>query len=97
MGSRKQEATVLTPVIVDNTAEPPVRSIAVTRMFVIRQNTMKTQCTYGPYRAWMTSKKVWAFGALLFSSMARVAKRRIWTVAPVEFRNEHLRQSTLMH
>lgn len=30
----------------------------------------------------MTSRKVCALGALLFSSMANVAKRMIWTVAP---------------
>lgn len=34
-----------------------------------------------------TSRKVCALGALLFNSIARVAKRRIWTVAPDAYQN----------
>lgn len=49
----------------------------------MRQNTMKTMWTVVPYRARITSRKVCALGARRFNSMARVAKRRICTVAPI--------------
>lgn len=39
-GNRKQAATVGTPVSEVTTADPPVKSIAVTRMFVINPKTM---------------------------------------------------------
>jgi hypothetical protein len=48
MGRRKQAAAVCTPVRDVMTAEPPVSSMAVTRMLVMRQKTMKTICTTVP-------------------------------------------------
>jgi hypothetical protein len=48
MGSRKHAAAVGTPVRDVMTADPPVSSIAVTRMLVMRQNTMKTTWTVVP-------------------------------------------------
>lgn len=33
----------------------------------------------------MTSRKVWALGAFFFSSMAIVANKMIWTVAPLAY------------
>jgi hypothetical protein len=48
IGRRKQAAAVGMPVRDVTTADPPVRSIAVTRMFVIRPNMMKTRCAYTP-------------------------------------------------
>ncbi|EKG18540.1 hypothetical protein MPH_04342 [Macrophomina phaseolina MS6] len=47
-GSRKQAAAVGTPVRAVTTAEPPVRSIAVTRILVIRPKTMKTMWVTAP-------------------------------------------------
>lgn len=41
----------------------------------------------------MTSRKVWAFGALRFNSIARVAKRRICTVAPEAYQKGPLIES----
>jgi len=52
------------------------------RIFVISPKTMNVQCAAVPYRALITSRKVWALGARRLSSMARVAKSRICTVAP---------------
>lgn len=57
-------------------------TIEVTRMFVIKPNIVKTIWAQTPYLALMTSRNVWAFGAFLFNSMAKVANRMIWTVAP---------------
>ena len=42
-GSKKQAAGVGIPVREDTTAEPPVNSMAVTRMLVIRPKTVKTR------------------------------------------------------
>jgi hypothetical protein len=47
-GSRKQAAAVGIPVIELATAEPPARSMADTRMFVIRQKTIYTTCVKRP-------------------------------------------------
>lgn len=41
----------------------------------------------------MTSRNVWALGALRFNSIARVAKRRICTVAPEAYQNGPLVES----
>lgn len=41
-GSRKQAAGVGIPVRLETTAEPPVNSIAVTRMLVMSPKTVKT-------------------------------------------------------
>jgi hypothetical protein len=76
-GSKKHAAAVCMPVREVTTAEPPVKSIAVTKMFVKRPKQMYTQWVMRPYRARMTSRKVCAFGALLFNSMAIVANRMI--------------------
>lgn len=57
-GSRKQAAGVGIPVKDDTTAEPPVNSMAVTRMLVIKPNTVKVMCAYVPYLALMTSRNV---------------------------------------
>jgi hypothetical protein len=85
------------------TAAPPVNNMAVTRMLVIMPKTVKTldyiryapECdpissykwVVVPNRALITSRKVCAFGALLLSSMAILAKSRIWTVAPEAYQN----------
>jgi hypothetical protein len=45
-GRRKQAAAVGIPVREVTTADPPVSSIAVTRMFVIRPNIINTRCVY---------------------------------------------------
>jgi hypothetical protein len=47
------------PVKEDTTADPPVNNIAVTRMFVIKPNTVKTICAPTPYLALITSRKVY--------------------------------------
>jgi len=68
-----------------------------------QQKTMYTMCVAGPYRALTTSRtgpsqqpfiegevggiQVCALGARLFNSMARVANRMIWTVAPAAYQN----------
>jgi hypothetical protein len=57
-GSRKQAAGVGTPVRAVKAALPPVRSIAVTRMFVINPKTVKTKCVSLPYLALITSRNV---------------------------------------
>jgi hypothetical protein len=57
-GSKKQAAGVGMPVKDETTAEPPVKSIAVTRMLVINPKTVKTMWVWVPYRALMTSRKV---------------------------------------
>lgn len=44
MGSKKQAAAVGMPVKLVTTAEPPVSSIAVTRMFVQRPKMIKVIC-----------------------------------------------------
>lgn len=85
MGRRKQAAAVGIPVKSLTTAEPPASNIAVTKMLVTRPKVMNTACVTTPYLALMTSRKVCAFGDRRFSSMARVAKRRIWTVAPLAY------------
>ena len=85
MGSRKQAAAVGTPLSELATAEPPVSSIAVTSILVIRPKVRYTACVTTPYRALITSRKVCALGALLLSSIARVAKSRICTVAPLAY------------
>jgi hypothetical protein len=85
MGSRKQAAAVGTPLKELATAEPPVSSIAVTRMLVMRPKVRYTACVTTPYRALMTSRKVCAFGARRLSSMAKVAKSKICTVAPLAY------------
>jgi len=59
-GSKKQAAGVGIPVRVETTAEPPVNSIAVTRMLVMRPKTVKTKWAGVPYRALMTSRKVYS-------------------------------------
>lgn len=51
--------------------------MAVTRILVMRQNTINTSCTAVPYRARRASRKVWALGARLLSSMASVANNII--------------------
>jgi hypothetical protein len=81
-GRRKQAAAVGTPHKELATALPPVNNMAVTRMLVMRPNTKNTMCVTTPYLALMTSRNVCALGARLFNSIARVAKSRIWTVAP---------------
>lgn len=43
IGSKKQAATVLMPVRELMTAAPPVKSMAVTRMFVMMPKTAKTR------------------------------------------------------
>lgn len=48
IGKRKQAAAVGTPVRDVTTAEPPVSSMAVTRMFVMSPKVMKTPCVAGP-------------------------------------------------
>ncbi len=48
IGSRKHAAAVGTPVREVTTADPPVSSIAVTRILVIRPKTMYTPCVAGP-------------------------------------------------
>ena len=63
-GRRKQAAGVGIPVSEDTTAEPPVNNIAVTRMFVIKPKTVKTRCASAPYRALMTSRKVYGLSVL---------------------------------
>ena len=47
-GNKKQAATVCIPVKLVTTAEPPVNSIAVTRMFVKNPKTIKTQWVVAP-------------------------------------------------
>ena len=58
-GSKKQAAAVGIPVKEETTAEPPVNSIAVTRMLVIKPKIMKTTCAGVPYLARITSRKVY--------------------------------------
>lgn len=53
-----------------------------TDSLVISPNTINTTCVTPPYLALTTSKKVCAFGALLFNCTASVAKSNICTVAP---------------
>lgn len=48
-GNRKTVAAVGTPVKFSITAAPPVKSMAVTRMLVKQQKTMKTPCVAPPY------------------------------------------------
>lgn len=45
----------------------------------------------------MTSMKVCAFGACRLSSIAMVAKSRIWTVAPLAYLKEIAQQKTTSH
>lgn len=59
-GSRKHAAGVGIPVRLETTAEPPVNNIAVTRMLVMRPNTVKTKWADVPYRALTTSRKVYS-------------------------------------
>lgn len=47
-GRRKHAAAVGTPVREVTTAEPPVRSMLVTRMLVKRPKAMKTECVAVP-------------------------------------------------
>jgi hypothetical protein len=70
MGSRKQAAAVGTPHSALATALPPVKSMAVTKILVMRPKVKKTTCVITPYLALITSRKVCAFGARLFSLMA---------------------------
>ena len=58
-GSKKQAAAVGIPVSDDTTADPPVNSIAVTRMLVISPNTVKTAWVVVPYLALITSRNVY--------------------------------------
>jgi hypothetical protein len=58
-GRRKQAAGVGMPVRAENAADPPVKSIAVTKMFVKRPKTVKTRWAAVPYLARMSSKKVY--------------------------------------
>ena len=58
-GSKKQAAGVGIPVSDDTTADPPVSSIAVTRMLVMSPKTVKTAWVIVPYRALITSRKVY--------------------------------------
>ena len=81
-GRRKQAAAVGIPVSEVTTAEPPVNSMAVTKILVMRPKTVNTRCAYMPYLALIASRNVCAFGARRLSAMAIVAKSRIWTVAP---------------
>lgn len=45
------------------------------------------KCVVVPNLALITSRKVWALGARLLSSMAILANNRIWTVAPEAYQN----------
>jgi hypothetical protein len=58
-GRRKQAAGVGMPVKAVTTADPPVNSIAVTRMLVIKPKMMNVICVGVPYLALMTSRKVY--------------------------------------
>lgn len=58
-GNKKQAAGVGIPVRLDTTADPPVNNMAVTRMLVIRPKTVKTRWAGVPYRALITSRKVY--------------------------------------
>src|SRR5438034_4565114 len=49
-GRRKQAAAVGMPVSELTTTDPPVSSMAVTRMLVMRPNVVKTRCAYVPTR-----------------------------------------------
>jgi hypothetical protein len=60
-GSRKQAAGVGIPVREETTADPPVNNMAVTKILVIKPNTVKVMCAYVPYLALMTSRKVYKF------------------------------------
>jgi len=58
-GSKKHAAGVGIPVSDDTTADPPVNNIAVTRILVISPKTAKTAWAIVPYRALITSRKVY--------------------------------------
>jgi hypothetical protein len=86
IGRRKQAAAVGTPQRELATALPPVNSIAVTRMLVMRPKIKKTMCVTTPYLALMTSRKVCALGARRLSLSARsVTARWSLTVRPERF------------
>lgn len=57
-GSRKHPAAVGTPQREVATADPPVKSIAVTRILVMTPNVMYTPCVTGPYLARIASRNV---------------------------------------
>jgi hypothetical protein len=78
---------VCMPVKALTVAEPPTINMRDTKMFVAKPKTRNTMWAKVPYRALIISRYVWALGARLLSSMARVAKRRIWTVAPDAYQN----------
>ena len=71
-GSRKHAAGVGIPVRLETTAEPPVNNIAVTRMLVMRPNTVKTKWADVPYRALTTSRKVYSSQYLSFGVRSRL-------------------------
>ena len=58
-GSKKQAAAVGIPVRLETTADPPVSSIAVTRMLVMSPKIVKTAWARVPYRALITSRNVY--------------------------------------
>ena len=58
------------------TAEPPRSNIAVTIMLVINANTRKTLWELLPYLARIISRKVCAFGAFRFNSIAKIPNNK---------------------
>ncbi len=70
------------PVMALTTAAPPRISIAVTIKFVRMQKNKNTKCAAVPQRARTISRTVCMAGHLRLISMARIAKRSTWMVAP---------------
>ena len=68
-----------------NTAQPPSRSIDGDDQVGGQAEEEEDHVRRGAPAALMISRKVWAFGARRLTSMARMPKRRIWTVAPAAY------------
>ena len=68
-------------------AAPPRISIAVTMRQVRRPKKRKVKCAAVPQRTSTISSMVWIAGHLRLISMARMAKRSTWIVAPEAYQN----------
>jgi hypothetical protein len=86
-----QAAWVGIPVSAVTVSDPPVTNIEVTIMFVASPKNMNVKWAPRPHRARMTSRKVWACGALILSLTAFWEKMRIWTL-PVDEMSDRARE-----